>query len=75
MILQIISLLHPESMPLSTTLSIVKDRDMENGMGPRNLFIIHLCFSESNIKKFRNHSGFGTFMVAEAGLEPTTSGL
>ena len=32
-------------------------------------------FSYKTKEKFRNHGGFGIFMVAEAGLEPTTSGL
>ena len=56
--------------------STVNYRDMGHGMGQRDSLKKHLNFSSSNIKeKFRNHGGFGTFLVAEAGLEPTTSGL
>ena len=57
-------------------LSIVNYRDMGHGMGQRISRKTPLNFYPLNIKeKFRNHGGFGTFMVAEAGLEPTTSGL
>ena len=57
-------------------LSTVSYRDMGHGMGQRDSLKNHLNFSSSNIKeKFRNRGGFGTFLVAEAGLEPTTSGL
>ena len=60
----------------NTTLSTVNYRDMGHGMGQQVLDEIASNFLRQNIKeKFRNHDGFGTFMVAEAGLEPTTSGL
>ena len=51
-------------------------RDMGHGMGQRISRKTSSNFLPPNIKeKFRNHGGFGTFLVAEAGLEPTTSGL
>ena len=51
-------------------------RDMGHGMGQRDSLKIRPNFLMQKAKeKFRNHGGFGTFMVAEAGLEPTTSGL
>ena len=60
----------------NATLSTVNYRDMGHGMGQRDSLKIPLNFLIPNAKeKFRNHGGFGTFMVAEAGLEPTTSGL
>jgi hypothetical protein len=56
--------------------STVNYRDMGHGMGQRISCKISPNFLAQNIKeKFRNLGGFGTFMVAEAGLEPTTSGL
>ena len=49
---------------------------MGHGMGQQNSPKIRSNFLMQKIKeKSRNHGGFGTFMVAEAGLEPTTSGL
>ena len=51
-------------------------RRMGHGMGQRDSLKFPLNFLTQNIKeKFRNHGGFGTILVAEAGLEPTTSGL
>ena len=59
-----------------TTVSTVNYRDMGQGMGQRISLKIHSNLLLQEIKeKFRNRDGFGTFMVAEAGLEPTTSGL
>ena len=56
--------------------STVNYRDMGHGMGQRDSLKICSNFLTQKAKeKFRNHGGFGTFMVAEAGLEPTTSGL
>ena len=63
-------------MRLGATLSTVCYRCMGQGLGQRNFLKIGLNFSTQNIKeKFRNHDGFGTFMVAGGGLEPPTSGL
>lgn len=43
---------------------------MGHGMGQWDSPRIQLNYLPPNIKeKFRNHGGFGTFMVAEAGLE------
>ena len=54
----------------------VNYRDMGHGMGQQDFLKIQLNYLTQKTKeKFRNHGGFGTFMVAEAGLEPTTSGL
>ena len=59
-----------------TALSTVNHRDMGQGMGQQNsLKFYPNYFARKAKEKFRNHSGFGTFLVAEAGLEPTTSGL
>ena len=58
-----------------TTLSTVSYRDMGHGMRLRIALKIRPNNFVRKIKKFRNQGGFGTFMVAEAGLEPTTSGL
>ena len=63
-------------MLVCDTQSIENYRDMGHGLGQRIFRKISPNFRAPNIKeKFRNHGGFGTFMVAEAGLEPTTSGL
>ena len=60
----------------NASLSTVNYRDMGHGMGQRiSLKICPNYFLRKTKEKFRNHGGFGTFMVAEAGLEPTTSGL
>ena len=49
---------------------------MGQGLGQRISLKIHLnYFPHKTKEKFQNHGDFGTFMVAEAGLEPTTSGL
>lgn len=49
---------------------------MGHGMGLRDSLKICSNFLMQKIKeKFRNHGDFGTFMVVEAGLEPTISGL
>ena len=62
-------------MAFRTTLSTVSYRDMGHGMGQRDSLKISFNFWAQNIKeKFRNRGGFGTFLVAEAGLEPTTVG-
>ena len=56
--------------------STVNYRDMGHGMGQRDSLKIRSNFLMQKIKeKFRKPMVFGTFMVAEAGLEPTTSGL
>ena len=63
-------------MLLCATLSTVCYRRMGHGMGQRiSLKIRPNYFHRKTKEKFRNHGGFRTFMVAEAGLEPTTSGL
>ena len=63
-------------MPFCAALSTVSYRRMGHGMGQRIYRKILPNFWTQNAKeKFRNHCGFGTFLVAEAGLEPTTSGL
>ena len=49
---------------------------MGQGLGQRISRKLQSNYFTLKVKeKFRNHSGFGTFLVAEAGLEPTTSGL
>ena len=59
-----------------TALSIVNYRDMGQGMGQRISLKIHPNhFTQKAKEKFRKPMVFGTFLVAEAGLEPTTSGL
>ena len=61
---------------VGAAVSTVFYRDMGHGMGQRiSLKIRPNYFVCKTKEKFRNHGGFGTFMVAEAGLEPTTSGL
>ena len=63
-------------MSLCAILSTVNYRDMGHGMGQRDSLKIRSNFLWQKTKeKFRNHGDFGTFLVAEAGLEPTTSGL
>ena len=63
-------------MLVCDTQSIENYRDMGQGLGQRISLKIRLNNFPRKVKeKFRNHGGFGTFMVAEAGLEPTTSGL
>ena len=63
-------------MFFGATLSTENYRDMGHGMGQRISFKIRPNYFACKAKeKFRNHGGFGTFMVAEAGLEPTASGL
>ena len=58
------------------TQSIENYRDMGQGLGQRISRKLQPNYFTLKVKeKFRNHGGFGTFMVAEAGLEPTTSGL
>ena len=60
----------------NSALSTVNYRDMGHGMGQRiSLKIRPNHFTRKIKEKFRNHGDFGTFLVAEAGLEPTTSGL
>ena len=57
-------------------LSIACYRRMGQGMGQRiSLKIRPNYFAHKTKEKSRNHGGFGTILVAEAGLEPTTSGL
>ena len=49
---------------------------MGQGMGQRDSLKIHpQLFARKTKEKFRKPLVFGTFVVAEAGLEPTTSGL
>ena len=63
-------------MLVCDTQSIENYRDMGQGLGQRIFRKIQPNYFTLKAKeKFRNHGGFGTFMVAEAGLEPTTSGL
>ena len=63
-------------MLFCAALSTVNYRDMGQGMGQRDsLKICPNYFGKKTKEKFRNHGGFRTFVVAEAGLEPTTSGL
>ena len=63
-------------MLIHATLSIENYRDMGHGMGQRIFLKIRPnYFAHETKEKFRKPLVFGTFLVAEAGLEPTTSGL